>query len=389
MHRSKQLQEETMTVGKTAASKWMTIIAVCTFAFAAPAQSADQIYYADIGVLAPDGGPLGVQRIDAGTGGAGYLSLVPHLAGRGRGLSVHPTLDMMFFAFHPPLGAGTGEIWTASKTTPGVGLATIATGLGRPRDVALDPFAGEVYWVDESLGTVEKVSIGGGPVTTILGGLDAPDSLCLTFSGSAVDFIYISAGGMSGPVPGALDGHIQRMTAGGGSLTTLMAPGTLPPSFRPRGIACDPVNGHLYFNDFGDTGGGSFGKTYRLPIGGGAPTLIIDYGDFGANDIDLDIPGGRIYTAHSVSPATFHGVKSTDFSGGDLLIEIDVLPAGGWFVDGLDFVPEPPPVPGMSGVGLIVLILLILATMIVMNRKRMAADHQLPFQATPGGEHDR
>ena len=53
---------------------------------------------------------------------------------------------------------------------------------------------------------------------------------------ASVKHIYVHAGGLGGPAPGALDGHIVRMDASGGSLTTIMPAGAIP-DHRPRGLA--------------------------------------------------------------------------------------------------------------------------------------------------------
>ena len=171
---------------------------------------------------------------------------------------------------------------------------------------------------------------------------------------AAVKNIYVHTGGTGGPVPGAADGHILRFDGSGGSMFTVMAPGTIAGlglgTHRPRGIDCDDVNGELYFNGFG-TGGGVTAKTWRIPMIGGVPTLVLNHFDAGGNDISIDqntVGGGcpRLYHSQSVSFGTFHGVKSFDCVGAGVIVEFDAFLNGtpygsandiGWWADGLDY----------------------------------------------------
>lgn len=142
------------------------------------------LYLADIGVLSSPN--RGIMLIPNSTPGAAPGELLPHVDGRGRGIQVDVTAGHFFFAEHAPASQGFGNIWRAdftpgvAPTSPGdiLSLTSIVhTAIQRPRDIALVPSLGQVFWVDEALGTIERVDYDGSNRTVIATGIDAPDSL--------------------------------------------------------------------------------------------------------------------------------------------------------------------------------------------------------------------
>ena len=133
------------------------------------------VYFGDIGVETPTGGPHGI--ITADLDGSNPMSLVVHMDGRGRGMAIDEPGGKMYFAQHAPLGEGEGQIWRANLD--GSSLEVIVSDLQRPRDVALDLADGRIYWVDEEAGLLQGANLDGTDVQTVASGLLAPDSLTL------------------------------------------------------------------------------------------------------------------------------------------------------------------------------------------------------------------
>jgi hypothetical protein len=139
---------------------------------------------ADIGVLSTPN--RGIMLIPNATPGAAPAELLPHVNGRGRGIQVDVAAGHLFFAEHAPAFQGNGNIWRADFT-PGVAPTSAAdilaltsivnNAIQRPRDIALVPSLGQVFWVDEALGTIERVDYDGSNRTLIAADIDTPDSL--------------------------------------------------------------------------------------------------------------------------------------------------------------------------------------------------------------------
>ena len=86
--------------------------------------------------------------------------------------------------------------------------------------------------------------------------------------GQSLKFIYLTDGGTGGPPIGLppSPGFVKRINADGTGLTTLV-----PGLTRPRGIAVDPVNGHIYWNDWGTS------STQRSDLDGSNVTTILNH----------------------------------------------------------------------------------------------------------------
>ena len=108
-------------------------------------------------------------------------------------------------------------------------------------------------------------------------------------------YIYFTDGGDSGPVPDGA-GKIKRVTM---IATPVVEPTlhTIPGSSRPRGIAIDQQNGHIYWNLWGTLAPSvTFGMTERSNLDGTNVTQIgPDQAQQGLNDIALDIANQHVY----------------------------------------------------------------------------------------------
>ncbi len=161
-----------------------------------------------------------------------------------------------------------------------------------------------------------------------------------TVATSPVVKIFFTDGGADRAGGGA--GTIRSVNPDGTGLTTLVAAAGV----RPRGIALDHVNGHIYWNDFGNFN--TTGKTMRSALDGSGVTTLVDHGQGGVNDIDVDVAAGHVYMALSVSFSPFHGVRRVNTDGTGLIDLIKTWPSGsvspagtlaGWFIDGLTVDP--------------------------------------------------
>jgi hypothetical protein len=96
--------------------------------------------------------------------------------------SVYWTEHLVYNGGTTQQGDGTGAVKKISIN--GGSVTTLASGLNRPNQIVVDSTSGFVYWVEtgtytgdtynNGTGTVKKVSIGGGTVTTLASGLNSP-----------------------------------------------------------------------------------------------------------------------------------------------------------------------------------------------------------------------
>lgn len=120
----------------------------------------------------------------------------------------------------PPYGqpiAGGGVVKKISKN--GGSATTLASGLNAPSGIALDSYNGYLYWsdggtwtsdvYDTNTGSIKKISIGGGTITTLASGLNAPGTIQLDNMN-----IYWAE------TPGSGEGSIKKMSREGGEQST-------------------------------------------------------------------------------------------------------------------------------------------------------------------------
>src|SRR3989338_648445 len=150
----------------------------------------------------------------------------------------------------------TNTYWTDYATSgtvkkvsiSGGTVTTLASGLNKPLDIAVD--STNVYWTENnSSGTVKKVSISGGTVTTLASGLNNPASIAIDSTN-----VYWTENNSSGTV--------KKVSISGGTVTTL-ASGLS----SPANITVDSTN--VYWTEFTTTG-----TVKKVSISGGTVTTL-------------------------------------------------------------------------------------------------------------------
>jgi uncharacterized repeat protein (TIGR01451 family) len=170
----------------------------------------------------------------------------------------------------------------------GAKQATLASGFGDNRNIALDGF-GNVYVADARKGTVSEVPARGGTPAALAAGLDEPTGVAVDPSGN----LYVTDFG---------DGTIRKIPAGGGS------PVTVASGLAGNGIALDAA-GNLYVAVT------SSNVVVMIPPGGGKPVAVgsgfshptgvaVDsagnvYVTDSGHDVVKEISGGKVVTLAS------------------------------------------------------------------------------------------
>src|SRR3989338_6933074 len=124
-------------------------------------------------------------------------------------------------------------------------VTTLASGLSNPADIAVD--STNIYWTEDT--TVKKVSISGGTATTLASGLSSPDNIAV--DSSNVYWTEFTA-----------TGTVKKVSISGGTVTTL-ASGLN----KPWDIAVDSAN--VYWTENNDSG-----TVKKVSISGGTATTL-------------------------------------------------------------------------------------------------------------------
>lgn len=127
-------------------------------------------------------------------------------------------------------------------------IVTLATGLSNPNGVNIDSNC--VYWIEYGSGSLKKVPVSGGSVTTLVSGLNSPTGLVL-----GVNDAYF------GENVGLNAARIKKVSKMGGSVTTIVSN-----LYSISKLCFD--NDYIYFTDF------EGGKIQKLPISGGSVTTL-------------------------------------------------------------------------------------------------------------------
>jgi hypothetical protein len=134
----------------------------------------------------------------------------------------------------------------------GGAVTTLVSGVATPQGIAVD--ATFVYWASEYGNTISRIPIGGGAPTTLLSGVT--DAMGVAVDASAIYFSTIDTGSVwKAPLSGGSPVLLGTTTAAAGGVT---------------GVAVDA--GHLYF--------GTYSTVAQVPLAGGATTTLVT----GAND---------------------------------------------------------------------------------------------------------
>lgn len=174
-------------------------------------------------------------------------------------------------------------------------LTTLATGQNIPADLAIG--ADSLYWVNNPDGTIMKVPLAGGVPVTLASGQLHPQGVA-----TDATHVYWTAGGdlMDGP------GSVMKLPLAGGTPITLASPPL------PWGIGLDAT--HVYW--LGSFADGAVLR--RVPIGGGAPSIIVPSDSWTVQGLAVDESG--VYFAE------YAGLKKVDHAGGAVteLVAVDI-----------------------------------------------------------------
>ncbi len=182
----------------------------------------------------------------------------------------------------------TNIYWTENNDTgtvkkvsiSGGTVTTLASGLNDPAGIAID--STNVYWTEEnSNGTVKKVSISGGTVTTLASGLSNPADIAVDSTN-----IYWTE-----------DTTVKKVSISGGTATTLASGQSYP-----YGIAVDSTS--VYWAEF------SSGTVKKVSISGGTATTLAS-GLSSPDNIAVD--SSNVYWTEFTATGT---VKKVSRSGG-------------------------------------------------------------------------
>src|SRR3989338_5191527 len=215
----------------------------------------------------------------------------------------------------------TSDQITTSTVTLSPSPVNLSSGLNSPLRVAVD--STNIYWTENnSSGTVKKVSISGGTVTTLASGLSNPADIAVDSTNiywtedTTVKKVSISGGtattlasGQSYPYGIAVDstsvywaefssGTVKKVSINGGTATTL-ASGLS----SPDNIAVDSSN--VYWTEFTATG-----TVKKVSISGGTVTTLAS----GLNKPwDIAVDSANVYWTENNDSGT---VKKVSISGG-------------------------------------------------------------------------
>jgi hypothetical protein len=128
---------------------------------------------------------------------------------------------------------------------------TLATGQDNPYDIAVD--SAYVYWstFNNTMGTIAKVPIGGGNVTTLAIMQGGPTGIALDTSTIPTTVYWVNS----------KEGTVKKVSSSGGVITTL-ASGQLSPSR----LAVTPTT--VFWSNSGNS------SIMKVPVGGGAATVV-------------------------------------------------------------------------------------------------------------------
>jgi len=143
-------------------------------------------------------------------------------------------------------------------------IETLVEGLVAPRQIAIDPEAGMVYWVDRGAGSVQGAPLRGAPLSgaeieptearTLAEGFAAPYGIAVHPTEAAL------------LVGDAEEGVIYRIELPSGEVSTWLAEAGTHPSF----LAVDSANATLYWTDNRDN------VLRRRPLAGGETEVIAE-----------------------------------------------------------------------------------------------------------------
>ena len=207
--------------------------------------------------------------------------------------------------------ARTGRIQRAELD--GSDIRTLVSGLGQPRDLALDRDGGRMYWTDYGSDKIRRANLDGSRVEDLVtGGLKEPFGIALDVAGGKM---YWTDWGTD---------KIQRANLDGSGVEDLVTTGLN----EPYGLALDVAGGKMYWTDWGSD------KIQRANLdGSGVEDLVTGLNQ--PRGIALDLGDGRMYWADwgtdKIQRANLDGSGVEDLvtSAGLLTPQAIALDAGG------------------------------------------------------------
>ncbi len=207
--------------------------------------------------------------------------------------------------------ARTGRIQRAELD--GSDIRTLVSGLGQPRDLALDRDGGRMYWTDYGSDKIRRANLDGARVEDLVTeGLKEPFGIALDVAGGKM---YWTDWGTD---------KIQRANLDGSGVEDLVTTGLN----EPYGLALDVAGGKIYWTDWGTD------RVQRADLdGSGVEDLVTGLNQ--PRGIALDLGDGRMYWADwgsdKIQRANLDGSGVEDLvtSAGLLTPQAIALDAGG------------------------------------------------------------
>ncbi|NIV49750.1 MAG: hypothetical protein GWN46_24585, partial [Gammaproteobacteria bacterium] len=156
----------------------------------------------------------------------------------------------------------------------GSGVEILVSGLGDPRDIAVDFVGGKMYWVDGVTGKVQRANLDGSGIQDVYIGSD-PRGIALDLIGGKVYWTD------------AVTNKIQRANLDGSGVEDLVTSGLI----GLRGIALDVAGGKMYWTDLGTD------KIQRANLDGSSVEDLVTTGLADPRGIALDVADGKMYWA--------------------------------------------------------------------------------------------
>jgi len=225
-------------------------------------------------------GRLGISLYGVPSGPAPAFSIT---ADRCAGKSIGKKLSCWVRVAYTPQTGGLSDDEAVLWANSGDGEAgLVLSGSCRPSE---PKGTKHLYWVDESYGkygTVNKVPVGGGCMTTLATGQDDPGSIAV--DATHVYWVNLGRPSSGGGYP---NGTVNEVPIGGGTVTTLA---TGPSAAAGPGASVAVDGTHVYW-----IGGGNVKK---VPIGGGSVTILASGQD---HPRSLATDGSNVYWVNETS----------------------------------------------------------------------------------------
>lgn len=183
---------------------------------------------------------------------------------------------------------------------------TLATGQLTPLDIAVD--STYVYWstFDKTMGTIAKVPIGGGNVTTLASLQGGPRGIALDTTTNPTTVYWVNF----------YEGTVKKISSAGGAITTLATGQTVAMSLAVTSTTV-----------FWTTAAGTVAK---CPVGGGATILLDNSSQGGAGAINVSgsnvywVGNAKVTNNTMVLKQPLAGGSTTQIYGGSVLGMMDM-----------------------------------------------------------------